>query len=62
VRREHEADERVGPAGKRLLDRLGDPRPPVLHADEDRHPSSHSSAARWASVISSSGDRPPIRR
>src|SRR5436190_21432483 len=38
VRREHQADEGVGSAGERRLDRLRDPGEPVLHADEDRQP------------------------
>src|SRR5581483_1030613 len=37
VRREHDADDRLGAVGEGRLDRLGDPRLPVLHADEDRH-------------------------
>ena len=36
VRREHEADDRVGAARQRLLDGLRDPRRPVAHAGEDR--------------------------
>ncbi len=36
VRREHEADDRVGAALDRAVDGLGDPRRPVLHARVDR--------------------------
>ena len=35
VRRQHDADDRLGAGGERLLDGLGDARPPVLHPDED---------------------------
>ena len=38
VRCEHEPDEHLGSALECRLDRLGDSRPPVLHADEDRRP------------------------
>ena len=38
MRGEHEPDERLGSALERGLDRVGDSRPPVLHADEDRRP------------------------
>ena len=37
MRSEHETDDRVGAARERLLDRLGDPGPPVPHAGEDGH-------------------------
>jgi hypothetical protein len=54
---------------QRALDRLGDPRPPVLHADEDRDPSSRSSARaappsprRAASARRSAGSAPRARR
>ncbi len=35
VRRQHDADDRLGAGGERPLDGLGDARPPVLHSDED---------------------------
>ena len=35
VRRQDDADDRLGAAGERPLDGLGDARPPVLHPDED---------------------------
>src|SRR2546426_9758730 len=35
---EHKSDESLGSARERRLDRLGDPRPPVLHARVDRQP------------------------
>jgi hypothetical protein len=37
VRREHDADDPRRAARQSRLDRLRDPRLPVLHADEDRH-------------------------
>ena len=36
MRRQDDAHDRVGAAGERALDRLRDPRLPVLHADVDR--------------------------
>ena len=38
VRRQHDADQARRIAGERPVHRLHDPRPPVLHADEDRDP------------------------
>ena len=38
MRREHEPDERLGSTRERSLHGLANPRPPVLHADEDRYP------------------------
>ena len=38
VRRQHDADQPRRAAGERPVHRLGDPRPPVLHPDEDRDP------------------------
>ncbi len=37
VRRQHEADDRLRAAGQRLLDRVRDPRLPVLHPHEHGH-------------------------
>ena len=56
VRREHEADDRVGPGSDRRVRGLGDVRRPVLHAGEDREPEPFlRGVTRVSSVIAFSG-------
>ena len=63
LRRQRDADDAVDACRRELGERVLDERLPVAHADGDRHVAARAaraSAAACASVMSVSGERPPI--